>query len=451
MSSARRTPKKADRAKQTQPIYQAEDDAASQPRTSSCDHGAPSQKHAAPASSLVVTQVPTSLPATQARRPPKNAQLLEASHSNRPNIQSSKARETSSNLTVVDQSNGLSSIDGTVALSTPISKKEARLDNPQRRASGTPTKQAYAGPTFHASPAASSLPMPRLFSRSEPLLADDRGAAHDKMLQTSKISEKESTPHSDNTKTANLTPQRNASPLDILFKAQREERARASTAEPSGKLSPDTARGSNNTLSRSSRMNGSQSAEQGDVSMTRQNKEIFMKELNEDVETSDSDDAVQAPRFTDQLQIAEHSAKMAEHISKSADAAEREAKTRALKSLIMTSPDKHVAPSGCFTDQDKAAKPHRCAMGVNSPQSTDDRSSIFVADRASPAEEYSTHWHEDHIRSRVELSDNRQFGPHVNAPTSLAPTDHSRASKPGHTSAQVQSMEENLRRMLNMQ
>ena len=35
------------------------------------------------------------------------------------------------------------------------------------RDSGTPSR-AYAGPTFHASPAASSLPMPKLFSRSLP-------------------------------------------------------------------------------------------------------------------------------------------------------------------------------------------------------------------------------------------------------------------------------------------
>jgi len=107
-------------------------------------------------------------------------------------------------------------------------------------AAGTPVKeQAYAGPTFQASPAPNKLPMPKFMgSRSVP------SAAHPAGLQARLAGEKtppehESSPEADVVSPA--PPPRDAavqSPLDMFFQADREERER----KASGTLSPPAAR-----------------------------------------------------------------------------------------------------------------------------------------------------------------------------------------------------------------
>jgi hypothetical protein len=91
----------------------------------------------------------------------------------------------------------------------------------------TPSAAAYAGPTFHASPAPSALPIPSFYSKSVP---DSPGI---KTLQT----KKEETPSSSvdsptppPAKVAAAQPQGKESPLDFFFKADREEKARARSA-----------------------------------------------------------------------------------------------------------------------------------------------------------------------------------------------------------------------------
>ena len=97
---------------------------------------------------------------------------------------------------------------------------------PQKRVS-TPSKGAYAGPTFHASPAPSSLPMPRFFSKS----AQDA----DGLRTTKEESSDEGGPHSPSPQPANLAAIKNestrkSSPLDMFFDADRAEKARAASA-----------------------------------------------------------------------------------------------------------------------------------------------------------------------------------------------------------------------------
>ena len=93
----------------------------------------------------------------------------------------------------------------------------------------TPFKeQAYAGPTFQASPAPSSLPVPKFFSRSVPNVA-----AH-QSLEARMAGDKaeHSSPESD---TATPPPRATQqSPLDIFFNADRAEREKRM-------LSPETA------------------------------------------------------------------------------------------------------------------------------------------------------------------------------------------------------------------
>jgi hypothetical protein len=98
-------------------------------------------------------------------------------------------------------------------------------DNPQpSKTQATPIKQAYAGPTFHHSPAASALPMPSFYSRSVPAQApvpivEDLDEPIDVSLPT------ESTP-----------TKRESTPLDFLFDAARQARG-GSPAAHSGNQS----------------------------------------------------------------------------------------------------------------------------------------------------------------------------------------------------------------------
>ena len=96
----------------------------------------------------------------------------------------------------------------------------------------TPSK-LYAGPNFHASPAASSLPLPKFFSKSVPNV--DKVTSLTSMLEQEKQS---STSNSDETPSKGaVTPepirtQREESPLDVLFRADRQARVQGTQARP---------------------------------------------------------------------------------------------------------------------------------------------------------------------------------------------------------------------------
>lgn len=98
----------------------------------------------------------------------------------------------------------------------------------------TPPVQAYAGPTFHASPAPSALPIPRLFSTSvpvggkttnmkatvqDPSLGPPSNESDDFLTMRNAIQVDEGTV-------------REASPLDIFFNADRAEKMRRAAANP---------------------------------------------------------------------------------------------------------------------------------------------------------------------------------------------------------------------------
>lgn len=91
----------------------------------------------------------------------------------------------------------------------------------------TPNAAAYAGPTFHASPAPSALPMPSFFSKSvpeSPSIKISGGRADE-----SNSSSSDSSPPP--IVKARIAEQRQKeSPLDFFFNADREEKARARSA-----------------------------------------------------------------------------------------------------------------------------------------------------------------------------------------------------------------------------
>ncbi|KAF1981819.1 hypothetical protein K402DRAFT_220443 [Aulographum hederae CBS 113979] len=100
---------------------------------------------------------------------------------------------------------------------------------------GTPAKFAYAGPTFHASPAPSALPMPKVFSKSVPTDTNQPS------LQTrlDQDSDKSVSPPSvaASPSPAEL-PKPEPSPLDFIFNAAREEQAKKRSS--GGLLTPES-------------------------------------------------------------------------------------------------------------------------------------------------------------------------------------------------------------------
>lgn len=95
-----------------------------------------------------------------------------------------------------------------------------------KRSTETPSK-AYAGPTFHASPAASSLPLPKFYSKSVPNV--DKTKSLKTMMEQedpdSSSGSEESPAVKDSQHAINLEA-RVESPLDIFFRADREAKGR---------------------------------------------------------------------------------------------------------------------------------------------------------------------------------------------------------------------------------
>lgn len=92
----------------------------------------------------------------------------------------------------------------------------------------TPPRTAFAGPAFSASPAPSSLPIPKLLSKSVPESVAKRGLEariRDEESQVPPLHLLGSTPA-----TGDPIREGEDSPLDVFFRAQREERARAQQA-----------------------------------------------------------------------------------------------------------------------------------------------------------------------------------------------------------------------------
>ena len=101
----------------------------------------------------------------------------------------------------------------------------------------TPYKeQAYAGPTFSASPAPSSLPVPKFFSRAVPNVA-----AHQQSMEARLVGEKTQEGEQSSPESVTATPPPRASqqsPLDVFFNADRAEKEKRNSGSM---LSPETA------------------------------------------------------------------------------------------------------------------------------------------------------------------------------------------------------------------
>ncbi|KAK8169804.1 hypothetical protein IWX90DRAFT_373049, partial [Phyllosticta citrichinensis] len=127
-----------------------------------------------------------------------------------------------------------------------------RMSPPKDLSAATPARDsAYAGPAFHASPAPSALPMPRLFSKSVPanVAPATFQSRLDQESDSSSGSENTESPtNTDATLATEATPAERAplrdesSPLDLFFRADKAEKARkanaAGNSTPPGKAPP---------------------------------------------------------------------------------------------------------------------------------------------------------------------------------------------------------------------
>ncbi|MCJ1330111.1 hypothetical protein MMC10_006793 [Thelotrema lepadinum] len=134
--------------------------------------------------------------------------------------------------TTTKQEENNSTSDSTSRVSRPPTDEE-----PQGTA--TPSKSAlqmYAGPTFHASPAPSSLPIPKFFAKTTPLSEkfSDTNTTHSdnsSELESSSGNGDES-PTLRSSFRIDESHAREPSPLDIFFKADRAEKARLGQHSP---------------------------------------------------------------------------------------------------------------------------------------------------------------------------------------------------------------------------
>lgn len=103
------------------------------------------------------------------------------------------------------------------------------------RPMSTPSKAAYAGPTFNASPAPSSLPIPKLLSKSAP----DGAVGAQATKESPPPEQPEQMLGRGNSYINDHSRVTGNSPLDIFFRADREEKARLKSGSQPDLGSPD--------------------------------------------------------------------------------------------------------------------------------------------------------------------------------------------------------------------
>ncbi|KAJ9304803.1 hypothetical protein DTO217A2_5769 [Paecilomyces variotii] len=191
----------------------------------------------------------------------------------------------------------------------------------------------YAGPTFHASPAPSALPMPSFFSKSvpdsdlaPPLELDADSPELDHVTEATPSKPKPRNPCSDEG--------RESSPLDFLFKAAVEARERS-------QRSPEAYKG------QGSPYNSYSSAYPAQRTPDASSGGIFPLEL----EGSESHSMAIGPSFATPYRDRMNALRSGESPSQSAadlDEAQRRAKTQALKNLLLNPRPQRPASASPF-------------------------------------------------------------------------------------------------------
>lgn len=246
----------------------------------------------------------------------------------------------------------------------------------------TPSK-AYAGPTFHASPAASCLPLPKLFSKSVPNVNKTTSISNLVGQDTAEntASESEGSPFVDELDAMIDHPSREQSPLDVFFQADRREKAaRLGSLTPEYHMHKSTiGREASASPSRSRPDLRNHSRHPTDSSIGG----VFSLEL--DGATSDSPRLSPQPGPKSGDSVPMHSTK------EGSDEERRQAQSAALKRMLFSPPapqeNSPIQPKPVYQGQD-AATPSPSSHKFGSPTRTPSRSPGLASD-ASRAQRHA--------------------------------------------------------------
>ena len=187
-------------------------------------------------------------------------------------------------------------------------------NEPHAKSKATPIKQAYAGPTFHQSPAASALPMPSFYSKSVPNVSSILPPQSiDGLGEESDVG-------------AETPSKRESTPLDWIF-----DRARQSQTTPRGR-SPDVQHG-NQPFNGGSSARGSPAPKDAGS--------VFPFELDSSSMPGDDANSFATP-YKEQMDLLKSTRSTSDGV-RSMDERERKAKTDALKKLLLKSPQSQAS------------------------------------------------------------------------------------------------------------
>jgi len=178
----------------------------------------PQNPHHLNSQSQAQSEIDSPQPSTPPRTPRRNNQTQPPSHKATPSAPETGSKKKPRN-------NRPKNVNTSPALtrngrpSPPLAGSQTAGLPSSTKPIPTPSTAAYAGPTFHASPAPSALPIPSFYSKSVP---DSPSLRNLKMMKATAQSPKPAL--------SNCTVQREESPLDLFFRADREEKARARSA-----------------------------------------------------------------------------------------------------------------------------------------------------------------------------------------------------------------------------
>ena len=292
----------------------------------------------------------------------------------------------------------------------------------------TPVKQVYAGPNFLASPAASSLPMPKAFAKN---LASSSSPTQ-KDLQAKQDQQPEVTPAKTPARLAS-THGREGSPLDFLFHADKAERLRQSSSS----LSPLSA--SPQHLQGQGRENAMRSSAPPPTSTS---KERFLQEMDgveeEESDTLESEEGPEVASYDERMAAArkQRDASAPAQLSHSSASGYEDAQTRVLKDLLFKPPQQQRST---VTETD------------SSPTLNRNRKAASVDIRGDPRYTYPS------LASPTSLDNGtmpsqqpRQQPRQVPAHLSSNKTVKGSGSATAAPASDIKSMEDSLRKVLNI-
>lgn len=252
--------------------------------------------------------------------------------------------------------------------SSPLKDAHRQSQSSSRRPSATPARRPeYAGPTFHASPAPSALPIPKFFSKSVPTSSSQKDPQSQLESESDTSYKSQSPPSSDLASARPEPPPRQESPLDIFFKADREEKAKRLGSNgfftPSTKPTPMIF-SSEPPRPSMSVVPGRDQRHHSRHSSTHSGKGIFIMELDGSGTEADLSGPFSNPYSSSRLPSSRSATAPSSLPCTSTTSQDKEATAQALKDMLFSM---QPEDSQCTTPPPAARTPSNHASGDQSP------------------------------------------------------------------------------------